>query len=218
MRKKTIKWSLAQSLEIRWWKNYLIGKDPEAYLIKKKAYWHKVLLLIQRWQPAEGMAVLDCGCGPAGIFIALPVNLSVDAEDPLLDAYIQLPHFKREWYPNVHFFSVPLEDFVPSRLYDTIFCMNAINHVSDIHLCYDKLAGWLKPGGKLIITIDAHNHTFFRQLFRFTGFDALHPHQYNLAEYGQMLTERKLLLEQTILIKKEFFFNHYLQVAVKPIA
>ena len=36
--------------------------------------------------------------------------------------------------------------------------MNAINHVGVIFgSSYDRLVSWVKPGGKLVVSIDAHN-------------------------------------------------------------
>jgi 2-polyprenyl-6-hydroxyphenyl methylase/3-demethylubiquinone-9 3-methyltransferase len=215
MQSKTLKWKLAQSIELRWWKNYLGDKNPTEYAAWKKQYWQNLLSKIETLKFTDGLEVLDCGCGPAGVFMAMPENAKVDAEDPLLlDYETNLTHFKQSNYPLIKFFAVPLEDFNPSKKYDLIFCMNAINHVSDINFCYDKLCSMLKPNGQLVITIDAHNHSFFKNLFRAIPGDVLHPHQYDLNEYNQFLTSRNLKIVKTEKLKSEFFFNHYLQVAV----
>jgi 2-polyprenyl-3-methyl-5-hydroxy-6-metoxy-1,4-benzoquinol methylase len=216
MQSKTIKWKLAQSIELRWWKNYLGDKNPTEYAIWKKNYWLSLLSKIDTIQFENGMDILDCGCGPAGVFMALPDTVNIDAEDPLLIEYENnLAHFKRSLYPTVNFYALPLEDFEPQKKYDLIFCMNAINHVSDINFCYDKLCGMLKQNGKLVITIDAHNHSFFKKLFKAVPGDVLHPHQYDLNEYNSFLESRNFTLLQTEKLKTEFFFNHYLQVAIK---
>ncbi len=215
--KKTLKWNIAQKAELRWWQGYLRKKEVADYKAWKRSYWSDVLEKIAPYCKVEpGMSILDAGCGPAGMFIALP-DCAVDAMDPLLDNYeAALPHFNKSDYPNVRFFHSPLEMFTPDKTYDIVFCMNAINHVSDIALSYDRLAAWVKPGGKLVVSIDAHNHAFFRHLFRMIPGDILHPHQYNLTEYEQFLTQRGLLLLNSLRLKEEFFFDHYVQIAVKP--
>lgn len=216
MQSKTVKWKLAQHIELRWWKNYLGDKDPAQYAAWKKNYWQKLLDKIPSIDLTQSLDVLDCGCGPAGIFIALPDYMHIDAEDPLLGEYEKhLIHFQKSDYPHVTFSGVPLEDFNPEKKYDVIFCMNAINHVSDIGFCYTKLFGMLKPEGQLVITIDAHNHTFFKKLFRAIPGDILHPHQYDLDEYNCFLTSRGLEIVKTEKLKSEFFFNHYLQIGRK---
>jgi 2-polyprenyl-6-hydroxyphenyl methylase/3-demethylubiquinone-9 3-methyltransferase len=216
MQSKTIKWKLAQSIELRWWKSYLGDKNPAEYAIWKKNYWLNLLSKIDSIEFTNALEILDCGCGPAGVFMALPNHVGIDAEDPLLDEYEKnLPHFNRSNYPSVNFFAVPLEDFNPTKKYDVIFCMNAINHVSNIDFCYDKLCDMLKQNGQLVITIDAHNHSVFKQLFRAVPGDVLHPHQYDLNEYNNFLESRGMKILKTEKLKSEFFFNHYLQVATK---
>lgn len=214
--KKTIKWSLAQKAELKWWENYLKGRDVDGYHVWKRAYWQKLLDLIAPVCPPQpGMDVLDAGCGPAGIFMNL-AQCNVDAVDPLVDEYEKnLPHFKRSNYPYTTFYSLPLEKYVANKQYDIIYCMNAINHVADINFSYDLLAKMVKPGGKLVVTIDAHNHGFFKHLFRTIPGDILHPHQYDLKEYEGFLTDRGFKMLKTDKLKHEFFFDHYMQVGEK---
>jgi 2-polyprenyl-6-hydroxyphenyl methylase/3-demethylubiquinone-9 3-methyltransferase len=214
--KKTLKWNIAQKAELRWWKHYLRGKDVAQYQTWKTAYWQNILHLISdNCLVKQDMLALDAGCGPAGIFMSLQ-NCKVHALDPLLDVYDQnLPHFKKSDYPHVQFFSKPLEEFRVQEVYDMVFCMNAINHVSDLGRCYDILTAAVKPGGKLVISIDAHNYRFFKWLFRLIPGDILHPHQFDRAEYARLLTERNFTILQQEKLKHEFFFNHYIQVAEK---
>lgn len=216
--KKTLKWNIAQKAEIQWWQNYLKGKDVNAYHTWKKNYWQNILQTIESVCPIiPGMQVLDAGCGPAGIFMNLS-ECAVDAMDPLLDSYEKsLPHFKRNNYPWVQFTNSPMEQFIASKQYDIVFCMNAINHVIDMEYSYKLLGKWVKPGGRLVITIDAHNHRFFKYLFRLVPGDILHPHQYDLTEYRKFITTNGMEVVLEKKLKTEFFFNHYVQVGVKRV-
>ena len=214
--KKTLRWRVAQSFEARWWKKYLAHKDVGTYLQWKKGYWNDVISRIApslNMQP--GQQVLDAGCGPAGIFIVLP-EYKVTACDPLLDTYEQtLPHFKKQMYPYTTFVTSPLESFESNTLFDVIFCMNAINHVAELDVAFKKLYDCAKKGGRIVVSIDAHNYQFLKHIFRAQPADILHPHQYDLPEYENMLTSMGCTMLQTELIKKEFLFNHYILVAVK---
>ncbi|MGF7078765.1 class I SAM-dependent methyltransferase [Mucilaginibacter sp. UYCu711] len=214
--KKTLRWRVAQSFEARWWKKYLHRKDVSTYLKWKRGYWDNTLNLINKNLGMQaGQDVLDAGCGPAGVFIALP-GYKITAFDPLLDTYHQtLPHFKKEMYPAVNFVTETLENFNSNTLFDMIFCMNAINHVSQLEEAFLKLYNQAKPGGRIIVSIDAHNRQFFKYFFRMQPADILHPHQYDLPEYEAMLTTLGCTILQKELIKKEFFFNHYILVAQK---
>jgi 2-polyprenyl-6-hydroxyphenyl methylase/3-demethylubiquinone-9 3-methyltransferase len=214
--KSSLRWRIAQQLEVKWWQNYLRDKSPETYLPWKKAYWEK---LLQELSPsitlANGMQVLDAGCGPAGIFMALE-HQQVTAVDPLLEAYRTMPHFNPAAYPHVHFQALSIEAIKEESRYDVIFCLNAINHVADIDLAYDQLVKAIKPGGLLVVSIDAHNHAFLKHIFRLLPGDALHPHQYDLQEYAAFLEDRGLVIQQTLLKTPGKIFNYYVQVAMKP--
>ncbi len=208
------KWKIAQRLELIWWKRYLKSKKPEQYSQWKKKYWSDML---QKLRPelslSKGDKVLDAGCGPAGIFMVLHEQ-EVIAIDPLLDSYSeQLTYFKAENYPYVSFNSIPLEQLELQADRSVAFCLNAINHVNDIDLSMDQLCTAVKPGGQLVFSIDAHNHQPLKHLFRWIPGDALHPHQYDLDEYKEMLTSRGFEILKNVRLKSEFFFDHYVLLA-----
>jgi 2-polyprenyl-3-methyl-5-hydroxy-6-metoxy-1,4-benzoquinol methylase len=213
----TFRWKLAQAAEIRWWQGYLKNKPTSDYAVWKTKYWQDLLKEIGLdTQITEGSRILDAGCGPAGIFMIFK-NQELDALDPLLDEYeAKLPHFRRENYPNVQFFSQPLESFSHKKaVYDTVFCLNAINHVADLQRAFDVLVDATKAGGTLVVSIDAHNYSFLKTIFQALPGDILHPHQFDLAEYSDMLTSRGCRIERTLLKKSEFIFNYYVLVVTK---
>lgn len=213
-----LKWKLAQWAELKWWQSYLKDKEKSEYLHWKSTYWRNLLGKIDQVYPIEKDAwVLDAGCGPAGVFLVLnDPSFKTVAFDPLLGSYeSDVPFFKKSDYPNVSFKCCGIEDFKHDEQFDLIFCMNAINHVADIDLSYKNLLKHLKPGGTIVLSIDAHNHSFFKRLFRFLPGDILHPHQYDLEEYGRFLTENACDLIYEEKLKEEFFFDHYVQVAIK---
>jgi SAM-dependent methyltransferase len=212
---KKVQWKLAQFIEIRWWQQYLATKSVEDYLVWKKQYW-EIFLTETGVRVDDNAKILDLGCGPAGIFMLFDKN-KVTALDPLLAHYEQkLPHFKRSFYPNVHFLTQSIEDFSPNtHRSDIVFCINAINHVQDLPKSFDILMDSVADDGKLIVSIDVHNYAFFKYLFRYIGVDALHPHQYDLQEYEAMLTNRGGDIIKKICYKKEFFFDYYVLVVNK---
>jgi 2-polyprenyl-3-methyl-5-hydroxy-6-metoxy-1,4-benzoquinol methylase len=209
-----LRWQIAQFAEIRWWQQYLKGKDPVGYLQWKTSYWQDFMDKVGV-HPQPGETVLDAGCGPAGVFITIKNN-DVDAVDPLVDHYEEkLPHFKKSAYPNVTFFSLPFEKFDVTENYDVVFCLNAINHVENLEKCFDKLANYTKKGGKLVISIDAHNHQLFKRIFRLIQVDTLHPHQYDLKEYKNMLESRGFEVTHVELFQKRFLFDYYALVCTR---
>ncbi len=224
-----VKWRVAQWFELRWWKGYLRGKDKAEYLAWKREYWRGILEKCgvsaeSRGGESAGVGetsevlgnnktICDLGCGPAGVFIALPNN-KVTAVDPLIDAYEkQTPFFSKSDYPNVRFVRSTIEEFETSDVYDLVFCMNAINHVHDIEKGFEKLKDVCAPGGTLMVSIDAHNYSFFKYLFRLIPGDVLHPHQYDLEEYKAFIEKQGMRIVKMELLKQEGIFNHYLLVA-----
>lgn len=208
-----LRWKIAQAAEIRWWKAYLNKKDTGNYQAWKRDYWQTLLgELIE--QPSAGARCLDAGCGPAGIFMALEEQ-EVWAVDPLLDQYATLPHFDPAFYPWVTFETQALEHFQAPAPFDWVFCLNAINHVSDLDQCWERLLAATAPGGHLVVSIDAHNHSFFKHLFRLLPGDILHPHQYDLAEYEAQACAHGARVVHTLHKDKAFFFDYYVLVLEK---
>jgi len=211
----TWKWKLAQTLEYKWWQRYLRNKDTNKYLAWKIHYWQDMLLTIRKYIDIPiNSFILDAGCGPAGIFMALKGNV-VDAIDPLLDKYSTLMHFQPEKFAWTNFKNIPIETLNASEKYDIIFCMNAINHVNDIDVCYDNLVKALKPNGYLVISTDAHRHQFLKKLFQLLPGDALHPIQLDIEEYNAHLTKREMNILNNILFKQEMIFNYYITISKK---
>ncbi|MGB1204210.1 MAG: class I SAM-dependent methyltransferase [Chitinophagales bacterium] len=217
MAEHSLRWRIAQKVELQWWKNYLRKKTPTDYLAWKKKYWRELLEKIdfQEILYKKNINLLDAGCGPAGIFTVFE-NAQVTAIDPLLEQYeTELSHFSTEKYPNVSFQNIGLEEYKANEKFDAIFCLNAINHVSDINLSFDNLITTARKNADIIVSIDAHNHSFFKHLFRLFQADILHPHQYDLAEYKELLEQKGVKIEKSILIKKAFFFNYYVLCGTK---
>lgn len=210
------RWKTAQYAERKWWQFYLRNKKVANYLEWKQKYWQQLISTCGHYFSVnQSMRILDAGCGPAGIFMAFPNN-QISAIDPLINAYENdLPHFKKSNYPNTEFIQTSLENFDSSKKFDLIFCINAINHVHDIQKSFDKLLSLAESGAFIVVTIDAHTHTIFKKIFRLIPGDILHPHQYDVNEYQNMLLQRGCNIEGTELLKHTFLFDYYMVVARK---
>lgn len=213
---KTLKWQVAQRLEKRWWQSYLSNKQPLEYLIWKKQYWKNFLGCFQHLvdiKPTDSIA--DIGCGPAGIFTLFESN-EVTAVDPLLNHYQnELSIFNKSEYSNVRFVSSSFEDFHPTEQFNFVFCLNAINHFSNLELSFKKLNNITELSGYCVLSIDAHNHEFLKFLFRAIPGDALHPHQYNLEEYKTLFERVGFEIEDVSLKKSQSVFNYYTLIGKK---
>lgn len=209
------KWQLAQKLEIRWWQQYLRNKEIGTYLSAKKAYWHRVLHEIGLLVPPKAK-VLDAGCGPAGIFMALP-ECEVWATDPLLGHYQEkIPHFQAADYPWTIFQNNTIEALDQAAKFDFVFCLNVINHVQDIEQAMDALVQAAKPGATFVLSIDAHRYAWLKTIFQTIPGDVLHPHQYDLKDYQGMMEKRDCQIIQSLCLKPGRIFDYWILIAHCP--
>lgn len=197
---------MAQSVEHRWWAYYLARKPVGDYLRRKKQYWYRILELFDL-QLRPGLSVLDAGCGPAGIFLIFP-NQKVTAIDPLLSQYDKLDHFDRSDYDWVAFEACALETWKPQIQYDWVFCLNAINHVAYLNRSMSVLGHAVRPGGKLLVTVDVHRFSGLKNLFRWLPGDILHPHQHAAADYIHRINRAGFAIEQTKILRRGNIFAH----------
>ena len=206
----SFRWKIAQTAELKWWKNYLSSKNVTEYLEWKRDYWRDFLTYLP-FSVSEETRVLDAGCGPAGIFSVLSQH-EVVACDPLMDQYEEsLKHFDAKKYPWTNFRNLAIEDFQFEEEFDFVFSINAINHVNDLELSCQKLVKALRPGGKLIVSADAHNVNLLKKLFQIIPGDILHPHQYDRSEYRAFFEGQGISLGSGRLIKKERIFSYWLE-------
>lgn len=209
------RWRLAQFFEFQWWRGYLRKQPPSEYLLRKQAYW-EALLRETGAAPVAGQKALDAGCGPSGIYMAL-AGLAVDAVDPLLERYArELTIFQPEKYPWTDFHAVAFEEWEPRHTYDRVFCMNAINHFRDMGAAISKLRAALAPGGHLLLSVDAHTSPYLKRIFQILPGDLLHPHQYAMDEYRQMLHMAGFEILQETVLKKGKVFDYILFLAAIP--
>ncbi|MFZ4427143.1 MAG: class I SAM-dependent methyltransferase [Saprospiraceae bacterium] len=209
------RWRLAQFLEFYWWRGYLRKRPSGEYLERKRAYW-EVLLRETGIAYAPGQTALDVGCGPSGAYMVLS-GLVVDAVDPLLERYARgLDIFRPEKYPWTDFHAVAFEDWVPGRTYDRVFCMNAVNHFRDMGAAIAKLRAVLAPGGFLLLSVDVHNSPYLKRIFQTLPGDLLHPHQYSIDDYREILVSAGLEILQERVLKKGKIFDYIVFLATIP--
>ncbi len=90
-----------------------------------------------------------------------------------------------------------LPDSLRGRAFDTIVCMNVLEHIEDDRGTLSRFFGLLKPGGKLVLVVpayrwlynplDAHDGHFRRygraelnERLRTAGFDVIHESRFNI--------------------------------------
>jgi len=111
--------------------------------------------------------VLDIGCGPIGGILDL---LNADekwAVEPIYSQYKE----KSIWLPkseNLIIKETTCEDMedVPDDYFDAVFTMNAIDHGSDIELCFKQVHKVLKSGGLFYLHVHCRKREELNKLHR----------------------------------------------------
>ncbi len=130
---------MAQLDQRHWW--YRARRDVIAALIRRKA------------RPPAGARVLEIGCGTGHNLPMLGEFGSVEALE--LDEEARSVAERRLGKPVM---SAPLPELagVSERHYDLIGAFDVIEHIDDDRAALASIAARLKPGGKLVITVPAH--------------------------------------------------------------
>jgi 2-polyprenyl-6-hydroxyphenyl methylase/3-demethylubiquinone-9 3-methyltransferase len=210
-----LRWHAAQYIELRWWQVYLARRDPASYKAWKASYWRHFLEKCGI-SSFSGSRVLDAGCGPAGVFMVLENN-EVWAVDPLIDRYEEsLKHFRRSDYPWVRFEPGRMEQLGRTAHFETVFCLNAINHVADWEGALRNLANAVQPGGLLVLSVDVHRFKWLKRLFRLLPGDVLHPQQHDLNDYKRWFDRLGWAPLRVVRVKREPVFDYYALVFARP--
>jgi 2-polyprenyl-6-hydroxyphenyl methylase/3-demethylubiquinone-9 3-methyltransferase len=176
-------WEESQRHELQCWMVYREKVNSSEYLRVKKEYWSRLLSkVIPALEITTASEVLDVGCGPAGILIALE-SCRRTGLDPLAEYY-------RDSFPFLSASGITLrqtaiEDWEASAQYDVIFMMNSLDHCRDMGRAVEVVKSALKPGGKLVVSVNVHNWQGIRWFFSetYTHVDPEHPHQRMLRDY-----------------------------------
>jgi len=130
---------MAQLDQRHWW--YRARREVLAALIRRKA------------PPPKGARLLEIGCGTGHNLAMLSEFGEVDALE--LDAIARAVAEKRLGRPVM---GAPLPELrgVPEHHYDLVAALDVIEHIDDDRAALASIARRLKPGGRLVITVPAH--------------------------------------------------------------
>ncbi|MEZ5967024.1 MAG: cyclopropane-fatty-acyl-phospholipid synthase family protein [Planctomycetota bacterium] len=117
-------------------------------------------LYLERAEIADGMTVLDLGCGwgSLSLWIArrrprcrvLAVSNSA-SQRVFLEARIH-----EMGVTNVRVVTADANDFDPGEQFDRVVSVEMLEHVRNYERMFERIARWLRPGGKLFVHIFTH--------------------------------------------------------------
>lgn len=130
---------MAELADVHWW--YVARRKILAGLIRREV------------RPPAGARILEIGCGTGHNLGMLAEFGRVDALEVDDDARAMAEKRLGEAVA-----SAPLPELkgVKRGTYDLIAALDVIEHIDDDHAALVAIAGRLKPGGKLLMTVPAH--------------------------------------------------------------
>ncbi len=143
----------------------------------------------RRWQieifrPYLGGSLLEVGIGDGGFRDLLPVGEHVGVDlDPELVARARAAH------PDGEYLEADVEDpglaeRLAGRRFDSVLCVNVLEHLEDDATAVRNLLALLRPGGHLLLLVPAHQ-ALFGPLDRLAG----HRRRYTIAGVRALLPE-----------------------------
>ncbi len=111
--------------------------------------------LFEQIRPFVGQRVLEVGAGTGTITQFLRDRDRTLATD--VDAqYLHLLERRFEHNVNVYDLSQPPPEAVARQKYDTVICLNVLEHIRDDRAALERLYDLLEPGGRLVLLVPAH--------------------------------------------------------------
>ena len=146
--------------EQHWW--YVARRKVLSELIRRRA------------MPPAGARLLEIGCGTGHNLGMLAQFGSVDALE--VDETARALAENRLGKP---IFSAPLPDLpgVPEGQYDLVGAFDVVEHIEDDRAALKGIARLLKPGGKLVVTVPAHQ-------WMWSAHDVVNHHQRRYSKAG----------------------------------
>jgi cyclopropane-fatty-acyl-phospholipid synthase len=117
-------------------------------------------LTCERAALADGQHILELGCGWGSLTLYMAQRyprasiLAVSNSAPQRD-YI-LAQAARRGLNNVEVLTVDMNDFATSRRFDRVVSVEMFEHLRNYALMFERLSGWLAPGGKFFMHIFVH--------------------------------------------------------------
>jgi SAM-dependent methyltransferase len=143
------RWNQAQQYEADTWMKYQLDSSSDRHNE------HAILFDSYRVLPNNLGDLLEIGCGPftqTSTIIQGRIAKSITLLDPLLEQYKQHPHCSySKLLPTPTLLAIRGEDLDLVKQFDTIICINVLEHVQDANRVLANIRRAMKPGAIVIM-------------------------------------------------------------------
>jgi cyclopropane-fatty-acyl-phospholipid synthase len=117
-------------------------------------------LTMERAELRDGQEILELGCGWGSLTLAMAErfpNARVTAVSNSKDqrAFIEA-RAQEQGLTNVSVVTADMNGFEPGRAFDRVVSVEMFEHMRNHRILMDRIAGWLRSGGKLFVHIFTH--------------------------------------------------------------
>ena len=158
---------------------------------------------LEQFEPFLGERLLEVGCGVGSILAQLSPHefvMGVDVEDELI-AYARQRFTNEQHHEfaslDISSHSIESRSMLKSHRFDTVICINVLEHVQDDVAAVAAMADVVEPGGAVAILVPAHPALFgqydlmeghfrrysrqgLRRLVAGSGLDVVRLHRFNM--------------------------------------
>lgn len=117
-------------------------------------------LSCERAQLADGMQILDLGCGWGSMSFWILENYRKCRILAVSNSAIQRAHLESErdlrGFPNLEIVTCNMQEFTTDRRFDRVISVEMFEHMKNYELLMARIASWLRPDGKLFVHIFTH--------------------------------------------------------------
>jgi len=123
-------------------------------------------LYATRAQLRDGQRILDLGCGWGSLALWMaeryPASEIVGVSNSSSQRDYIETEARRRGITNLRIVTADANTFVPEGSFDRILSVEMLEHVQNHHAMLGRIAGWLRPDGRLFIHVFTHRYLAFR--------------------------------------------------------
>lgn len=117
-------------------------------------------LSVSRAEVEDGMEILELGCGWGSLTLWLGRHFPNSKITAISNSTTQKAYIDNKasdlGITNIEVVTCDMNDFVTDRTFDRILSIEMFEHMRNYELLFERIAGWLKPDGKLWFHIFCH--------------------------------------------------------------
>jgi len=120
----------------------------------------------RRAEISDGQRILDLGCGWGSLSLWLAEKYPASRITAVSNSRTQAMHIeeacRQRKLTNLEVFTADVNTFEPEETFDRVCSIEMFEHMNNLRLLLERVAGWLNPEGKLFVHVFSHRTYAYR--------------------------------------------------------